>query len=69
LIKSPGFLVLAAFLSPVLGISANARIFIMVNTVFLRPLPAEKPSECCTHRQLCARRATHVDPIAVMRYE
>src|SRR5262245_32609570 len=44
LLKSPGFLT-AAVLSLALGIGANATIFTMINTVFLQPLPVEKPSE------------------------
>src|SRR6185436_8031555 len=44
LLKSPGFLV-AAVLSLALGIGANATIFTMINTVFLQPLPVEKPAE------------------------
>jgi len=44
LIKSPGFL-LAAMISLALGIGANATIFTMINTIFLQPLPAEKPTD------------------------
>lgn len=44
LLKSPGFLI-AAVVSLALGIGANATIFTMINTVFLQPLPVEKPSE------------------------
>lgn len=44
LLKSPGFLI-AAVLSLALGIGANTTIFTMINTVFLQPLPVEKPSE------------------------
>ena len=44
LLRSPGFLI-AAVLSLALGIGANATIFTMINTVFLQPLPVEKPSE------------------------
>src|SRR5262245_45048955 len=44
LLKSPGFL-LAAVVSLVLGIGANATIFTMINTIFLQPLPVEKPAE------------------------
>src|SRR5437016_1209729 len=43
-IRSPGFLV-AAVVSLALGIGANATIFTMINTVFLQPLPVEKPAE------------------------
>ncbi|HYR83316.1 MAG TPA: ABC transporter permease [Terriglobia bacterium] len=45
--KSPGFLV-AAVLSLALGIGGNTTIFTMINTVFLQPLPVEKPSELIT---------------------
>src|SRR5262245_47785673 len=44
LLKSPGFLA-AAVVSLALGIGANATIFTMINTIFLQPLPVEKPSE------------------------
>src|SRR5262245_4596528 len=44
LLKSPGF-VIAAVLSLALGIGANTTIFTMINSVFLQPLPVEKPSE------------------------
>jgi predicted permease len=44
LLKSPGFLI-AAVVSLALGIGANATIFTMINTIFLQPLPVEKPSE------------------------
>jgi predicted permease len=44
LLKSPGF-VIAAVMSLALGIGANATIFTMINTIFLQPLPVEKPSE------------------------
>src|SRR5215471_18862865 len=44
LLKSPGF-VAAAVVSLALGIGANATIFTMINTIFLQPLPVEKPSE------------------------
>src|SRR5262245_51952570 len=44
LLKCPGFLI-AAVLSLALCIGANARIFTMINTLFLQPLPVEKPSE------------------------
>src|SRR5215831_16329084 len=42
--KSPGFLV-AAVISLALGIGANATIFTMINTIFLQPLPVERPAE------------------------
>ncbi len=42
--KSPGFLI-AAVVSLALGIGANATIFTMINTIFLQPLPVEKPAE------------------------
>lgn len=44
LMKSPGFLI-AAVLSLALGIGANTTIFTMINSVFLQPLPVERPSE------------------------
>jgi putative ABC transport system permease protein len=44
LLKSPGFLA-AAVVSLALGIGGNTTMFTMINTVFLQPLPVEKPSE------------------------
>src|SRR5215472_2442704 len=44
LVKSPGFLV-AAVVSLALGIGANATIFTLINTMFLQPLPVERPAE------------------------
>src|SRR6185295_5449621 len=44
LLKSPGF-VIASVLSLALGIGANTTIFTMINSVFLQPLPVEKPAE------------------------
>ena len=44
LLKSPGFLIVAV-LSLALGIGANTTIFTMVNSIFLQPLPVEKPGE------------------------
>lgn len=44
LVKSPAF-TLTAILSLALGIGANTTIFTLVNSVFLNPLPIEKPAE------------------------
>jgi predicted permease len=42
--RSPGFTFIA-ILSLALGIGANTAIFTLLNTIMLRPLPVEKPSE------------------------
>jgi putative ABC transport system permease protein len=44
LIKSPGFAAVAV-LSLALGIGANTTIFSLINTLFFRPLPVERPEE------------------------
>jgi predicted permease len=44
LLRSPGFLI-AAVLSLALGIGANTTIFTLINSLFLQPLPVEKPAE------------------------
>src|ERR1043165_8003234 len=48
--KSPGFSI-AVIASLALGIAANTALFAVVDAVFLRPLPYERPGELVTIEQ------------------
>jgi predicted permease len=67
LIKAPAF-TLAAVVSLALGIGANTTIFTLLNTLFLNPLPVEKPSELVGVLTVASRNATQFGNLLPLSY-
>ena len=67
LIKAPVF-TMAAVLSLALGIGANTTIFTLLNTLFLNPLPVEKPSELVGVLTVASRNATQFGNLLPLSY-
>src|SRR5262245_8996775 len=67
LIKAPAFTI-AAVLSLALGIGANTTIFTLLNTLFLNPLPVEKPSELVGVMTVAGRNATQFGNLLPLSY-
>jgi predicted permease len=67
LVKTPAF-TLAAVVSLALGIGANTTIFTLLNTLFLNPLPVEKPSELVAVLTVASRQATQFGNLLPLSY-
>jgi len=67
LIKTPAF-TLAAIVSLALGIGANTTIFTLLNTLFLNPLPVDKPSELVAVLTVASRNATQFGNLLPLSY-
>src|SRR5882672_8400000 len=67
LIKTPAFTI-AAILSLSLGIGANTTIFTLLNTLFLNPLPVEKPSELVAVLTVAGKNATQFGNLLPLSY-
>jgi len=67
LIKAPAFTI-AAILSLALGIGANTTIFTLLNTLFLNPLPVDKPSELVGVLTVASRNATQFGNLLPLSY-
>jgi putative ABC transport system permease protein len=67
LIKTPAFTI-AAVVSLALGIGANTTIFTLLNTLFLNPLPVEKPSELVGVLTVASRNATQFGNLLPLSY-
>jgi predicted permease len=67
LIKTPAFTT-AAIVSLALGIGANTTIFTLLNTLFLNPLPVEKPSELVGVLTVASRNATQFGNLLPLSY-
>jgi len=66
-VKSPAFAG-AAVLSLALGIGANTTIFTLLNTLFLNPLPVERPSELVAAFTLDTRNTTQFGNLLPLSY-
>jgi predicted permease len=67
LVKAPAFTI-AAILSLALGIGANTTIFTLLNTLFLNPLPVERPSELVAVFTTASRNATQFGNLLPLSY-
>ena len=67
LIKTPAFAI-AAIVSLALGIGANTTIFTLLNTLFLNPLPVEKPSELVAVLTVASKNATQFGNLLPLSY-
>src|SRR5262245_31188148 len=67
LIKAPAF-TFAAVVSLALGIGANTTIFTLLNTLFLNPLPVEKPSELVSVLTVASKNATQFGNLLPLSY-
>jgi hypothetical protein len=61
-------LTLVIVLSLALGIGANTTIFTLLNTLFLNPLPVEKPSELVAVLTVASRNATQFGNLLPLSY-
>ena len=67
LVKTPAFTI-AAIVSLALGIGANTTIFTLLNTLFLNPLPVERPSELVAVFTRASRNATQFGNLLPLSY-
>src|SRR6266478_3385986 len=67
LVKAPAFTI-AAIVSLALGIGANTTIFTLLNTLFLNPLPVERPSELVAVFTMANRSATQFGNLLPLSY-
>lgn len=67
LVKTPAFTI-AAIVSLALGIGANTTIFTLLNTLFLNPLPVERPSELVAVFTTANRNATQFGNLLPLSY-
>jgi putative ABC transport system permease protein len=67
LVRTPAFTA-AAILSLALGIGANTTIFTLLNTLFLNPLPVERPSELVAVFTVADRNATQFGNLLPLSY-
>jgi len=67
LLKAPAFTI-AAIVSLALGIGANTTIFTLLNTLFLNPLPVERPAELVAVFTTANRNATQFGNLLPLSY-
>jgi hypothetical protein len=67
LTRTPSFTV-AALGSLALGIGANTTVFTLLNTLFLNPLPVERPSELVAAFTVASRNATQFGNLLPLSY-